>query len=167
LVNQVLPKVPVDFVSYSAYDVTNVPNPKEIKKALSYIESQLKPKPGIPGRRVFIGEYGYSVFHNGKSHHSPQEQDLLSRITIQAALEWGCPFILYWELYNNELEPDGRQRGFWMIDDKGVKQPVYETHRLYYQWARQYVADSIARTQKPPSEAEFRQAAVEYFKSLP
>ncbi|MBN8419197.1 MAG: hypothetical protein J0L73_09795 [Verrucomicrobia bacterium] len=166
LVNQVLPMVPVDFVSYSAYDVTNVPKPEEIKEALSYIESQLKPKPGIPGRRVFIGEYGYSVFHNGRPHHSPQEQDRLSRVTIQAALEWGCPFILYWELYNNELEPDGHQRGFWMIDDKGLKQPVYETHRLYYQWARRYVADSMARTQKPPSEAEFRQAAVEYFKSL-
>ncbi|OYW76718.1 MAG: hypothetical protein B7Z37_07345 [Verrucomicrobia bacterium 12-59-8] len=165
LVNQVLPQVPVDFVSYSAYDVTNEPKPEEIKAVLSYIESKLLPKPGIQGRRVFIGEYGYSVFHNGKPHHSPQEQDRLSRITIQAALEWGCPFILYWELYNNELEPDGQQRGFWMIDDKGAKQPIYETHRLYYQWARRFVAESIARTGKPPTDAEFRAAAAEYFKS--
>ena len=166
LVNQVLPHVPVDFVSYSAYDVTNEPKPEEIKAVLDYIESKLKSKSGIPGRRVFIGEYGYSVFHNGKPHHSPQEQDRLSRLTILAALEWGCPFILYWELYNNELEADGRQRGFWMIDDKGVKQPVYETHRLYYQWARQFVAELITRTGKPPAEAEFRAAAAEYFKSL-
>jgi hypothetical protein len=167
LVNQVLPKVPVDFVSYSAYDVTNEPKPEEIKAVLSYIESQLMPKAGISGRRVFIGEYGYSVFHNGKPHHSPQEQDRLSRITIQAALEWGCPFILYWELYNNELEPDGQQRGFWMIDDKGAKQPIYETHRLYYQWARRFVAECITRTGKPPADAEFRAAAAAYFKSLP
>ena len=166
LVNQVLPHVPVDFVSYSAYDVTNVPKPEEIKSALSYIESKLMPKAGIPGKRVFIGEYGYSVFHNGKPHHSPQEQNRLSLITIQAALEWGCPFILYWELYNNELETEGKQRGFWMIDDKGVKQPIYETHRLYYQWARQFVAEYLARTGKPPTDAEFRAAASEYFKSL-
>lgn len=164
LVNLVLPHVPVDFVSYSAYDVTNVPKPEEIKAVLSYIESKLLPKPGIPGRRVFIGEYGYSVFHNGRPHHPPQEQNRLSRITIQAALEWGCPFILYWELYNNELEPDGQQRGFWMIDDKGIKQPIYETHRLYYQWARRFVAESIARTGKTPADAEFRAAAAEYFK---
>ena len=166
LVNQVLPKVPVDFVSYSAYDVTNEPKPEETKAVLSYIESQLMPKADILGRRVFIGEYGYSAFHNGKPHHSPQEQDRLSRITIQAALEWGCPFILYWELYNNELEPDGQQRGFWMIDDKGAKQPIYETHRLYYQWARRFLAECITRTGKPPADAEFRAAAAEYFKSM-
>ena len=166
LVNQVLPKVPVDFVSYSAYDVTNEPKPEKIKAVLSYIESQLMPKAGISGRRVFIGEYGYSVFHNGKPHHSPQEQDRLSLITMQAALEWGCPFILYWELYNNELDPDGQQRGFWMIDDKGVKQPIYETHCLYYQWARRFVKGFTTRTGKPPAEAEFRAAAAEYFKSM-
>jgi hypothetical protein len=165
LVNQVLPHVAVDFVSYSAYDVTNEPKPEEIKAVLDYIESKLTPKPGIQGRRIFIGEYGYSVFHNGKPRHSPEEQNRLSLITIQAALEWGCPFILYWEIYNNELEADGQQRGFWMIDDKGVKQPVYETHRLYYQWARQLVAECTTRTGKPPADAEFRKAAAEYFKS--
>ncbi|WP_395752754.1 hypothetical protein [Prosthecobacter sp.] len=164
LVNQVLPKVPVDFVSYSAYDVTNEPKAEEIKKLLSYIESQLAPKPEIPGKRVFIGEYGYSVIHGGKVHHSPEEQDRLSRVTIQAGLEWGCPFILYWELYNNELEADGRQRGFWMIDDKGEKQPIYETHRRYYEWARTFMKECVARTGKVPGDAEFRRAAVEYFK---
>ncbi len=164
-VNQVLPHVPVDFVSYSAYDVTNEPKPEDIKAVLSYIESKLTPKPGIQGKRVFIGEYGYSVFHNGKPHHSPEEQNRLSLITIHATLEWGCPFILYWELYNNELEADGRQRGFWMIDEKGVKQPIYETHRLYYQWARQFVMECITRTGRPPADAEFRTAAAEYFKS--
>lgn len=166
LVNQVLPHVPVDFVSYSAYDVTNEPKPEEIKAVLDYIECKLTPKPGIQSKRVFIGEYGYSVFHNGKLHHSPEEQNRLSIITIQAALEWGCPFILYWELYNNELEADDQQRGFWMIDDKGVKQPIYETHRLYYQWARQFVAECMTRTAKPPADTEFRTAAAEYFKSL-
>ena len=165
LVNQVLPHVPVDFVSYSAYDITNEPKPEQIKAVLDYIESKLTPKAEIYGRRVFIGEYGYSVFHNGKPHHSPEEQDRLSLITIQAAMEWGCPFILYWELYNNELEADGRQRGFWMIDDKGVKQPIYETHQLYYKWARRFVAEWIARTGKAPSDAEFHSAAAEYFKS--
>ncbi len=27
---------------------------------------------------------------------------------------------------------------FWMIDDEGVKQPVYEVHRSFYEWARQW-----------------------------
>lgn len=53
-----------------------------------------------------------------------------------------------------------------MIDDKGVKQPIYEIHRLYYQWARQFVAECITRTGKPPADDEFRAAAAEFFKLL-
>jgi len=33
-----------------------------------------------------------------------------------------------------------------MIDDQGVKQPIYETHRRFYEWARRFVADESART---------------------
>ncbi len=50
--------------------------------------------------------------------------DLLARHVMRAGLKWGCPFVLYWEMYNNEVTPDGRQRGFWLIDDHGIKQPV-------------------------------------------
>ena len=167
LVNQVLPFVPVDFVSYSAYDVTNEPEPKNIKTVLDYIESKLTPKPGITGKRVFIGEYGYPAFNHGKPAHTPQQQNDLSLITIRAALEWGCPFILYWELYNNEIDEDGRHRGFCMIDDKRVKQPIHETHRRYYAWARKLVSETVLRTGSPPAESDFRKAAVEYFKSQP
>lgn len=166
LVNTVLPHVAVDFVSYSAYDVTNQPDAEKIKAVLDYIESKLPPKPGITGKRVFIGEYGYPVFRGGNRTRTAQEQNDLSLVTIQAALEWGCPFILYWELYNNEIEDGGHHRGFWLIDDKGVKQPVYETHRRYYEWARQFVADAVKRTGVAPAESVFRKAAVEYFKSL-
>ncbi|HYF36410.1 MAG TPA: hypothetical protein VD994_14035 [Prosthecobacter sp.] len=167
LVNQVLPFVPVDFVSYSAYDVTNEPEVEKIKAALDFIESKLTPKPEISGKRVFIGEYGYTVFNNGKPSRTAQEQNDLSLIPIQAGLEWGCPFILYWELYNNELDKDGRHRGYWMIDDQGVKQPIYDTHRRYYVWARDFVTQAIARSGRPPGETEFRQAAAAYFKALP
>ncbi|GAA5139961.1 hypothetical protein GCM10023213_21630 [Prosthecobacter algae] len=165
LVNQVLPFVPVDFVSYSAYDVTNEPKAENIKTVLDYIESKLTPKPEITGKRVFIGEYGYTVSHNGMPHRTPQEQNDLSLITIQAAVEWGCPFILYWELYNNEVEAGGQHRGYWMIDDKGVKQPIHETHRRYYAWAREFVSEAYRRTGQAPSEKDFRQAVADYFKA--
>ena len=58
------------------------------------------------------------------SENKPQEPDNLSRRVMRAGLEWGCPFVLYWEMYNNEVR-DGRQRGFWLIDNEGRKQPVY------------------------------------------
>jgi hypothetical protein len=43
----------------------------------------------------------------------------------------GVPVVLYWQIYNNALT-DGRQRGFWLIDDDARKQPVYFTLPQYY-----------------------------------
>jgi hypothetical protein len=167
LVNKVLPRVPVDFVSYSSYDTSNFPRPDNIKSALDYIESKLTPKPGITGKRVFIGEYGYPILKktSKQNAHTPQEQEALSRIVMLAGLEWGCPFVLYWEMYNNEVNSDGSQRGYWMIDDKGVKQPIYETHRRYFDWAHHFVAAEISRTGQSPDDVTFRTAAVNYLKA--
>jgi hypothetical protein len=83
--------------------------------------------------------------------HTPREQDRLSRQVMRAGLEWGTPLILSWELYNNEVEADGRQRGYWLIDDKGVKQPAYETHASFLAWARRHVEETIGRSGRPTS----------------
>jgi hypothetical protein len=86
----------------------------------------------------------------------------LSRVVMRAGLDWGCRFVLYWELYNNEIYPDGRQRGFWMIDDKGVKQPVYFTHEKILKEGREYVVEVIKRTGHPPTFDEYRRKAAEF-----
>ncbi len=86
---------------------------------------------------------------------------------MRTALEWGCPFALYWELYNNEVGSDGSQSGFWMIDSANVRQPVFETHRGYYAWTRQFVAEAVAQTTRPPSELAFRKAALAFLDRLP
>lgn len=157
LASAVLPKVEIDFVSYSAYDSQS--DPELLKRVLDYLKSQLKPKPGIEGRRVFIGEYGFWIRKDGEVKNSPEEQKTRSLAVIRAGLEWGCPFILYWQLYNNELDADGTHRGFWMIDDQGVKQPIHETHRIYYEWARQW---HEGKAPNPEVEEAFRQAALEW-----
>jgi hypothetical protein len=155
LVNRVLPRVPVDLVSYSCYDTQD--DPELLKAALSFIETQLQPKPGLAGRRVFIGEYGFPA-----DRFPPPEQDRLSRQVIRAGLEWGAPLILYWELYNNEVTAAGLQRGFWMIDDKGEKQPIYRTHEAFYEWARRDAAASRNGRGRPPTAAAFRAAALDF-----
>lgn len=152
LVNEVLPKTNVDLVSYSCYDTEA--QPELLKCALSYIESKLPAKPGFKGRRVFIGEYGFPA-----ERYSPDEQDRLSRGVMRAGIEWGCPLILYWELYNNEVGLGGKQRGFWLIDDKGSRQPVYETHRAYFEWARRFLREYRSRTGKIPANDMFRRSA--------
>jgi hypothetical protein len=152
--NAILPTTRVDYVSYSAYD-SLLPNAEQkLPQALDYLQSQMKPKDGISGKRVFIGEYGFPA-----DRYTPQEQDNLSRRVMRIGLEWGCPFVLYWEMYNNEVR-DGRQRGFWLIDNEGRKQPVYFTLQKYYGKARIWVSDFLRRRQRLPSSLEFSQAAV-------
>ena len=154
LTNDVLPQTNVDFVSYSSYDSIDTPDvARTLPAALDYIESKLKPKSGITAKRVFIGEYGYAA-----RGISPQRQDENTRRVMRAALKWGCPFVLYWEIYNNEVDDKG-QRGFWLINDRGEKQPVYFTHQRFYNWARRYVADLRRKTGHVPGRDEFNKAA--------
>ncbi len=151
--NEVLPHTPVDYVSYSSYDAIHGDIETDLPKSLDYIESKLPPKPGVDGKRVFIGEYGFPGVH-----HSPPEQDALSRRVMRTGLQWGCPFVLYWEMYNNEVK-DGVQQGYWLIDDHGTKQPAYSTHQHFLEQARRYVADFFTRESRVPTREEFGQAA--------
>jgi hypothetical protein len=159
LVNDVLPHTTVDYVSYSCYDTIN-PHKGDTRQALhaalDYIEAKLPPKPGLAGKRVYIGEYGFPL----SATKTPEQQDLWSRDVCRAAVEWGCPFVLYWEMYCNEIA-DGKHRGFWLIDDKDRKQPLYFTHQRYYAGLRQFAADCKTKHGRPPTDAELRKQALE------
>ncbi|MEP2508135.1 MAG: T9SS type A sorting domain-containing protein [Reichenbachiella sp.] len=171
LVSKVLPFVNVDYVSYSCYDATSWDNTYEgvstkLKEALDLIEEKLKDKDGLPeGKRVWIGEYGYP---NGRNDFenigyldptNETEQDAQSRHVMRAALEWGAPFVLYWELYNNEVI-DGKQNGFWLINDKNEKQKIYYTHENYYANVEEDVETFIAENGREPNETELRSILV-------
>lgn len=155
--NKVLPSANPDFVSYSSYDAQRGDIEKTYAEALDYIQSQLAPKTGLPAKRVFIGEYGMPLMGN-----TAAAQDKLVRHVLRAGLRWGCPFVLYWEMYNNEVTPDGKQRGFWLIDDKNVKQPAYFTHAGFYEKAKAYVAEFNAKNRRLPSREEFGAAALSW-----
>lgn len=168
LSNRVIAKVNSDFVSYSSYDsISGDDREARLKSSLDYIQSQLPPKPGLPSRRVFIGEFGFSrakawTQATGLIFRTPQEQEELSRQILRAAVEWGCPFVLYWELYNNEVDKDGTQKGFWLIDDKNVKQPVYDLFARYYAQSDQWVTAYKKAHGHFPAQAEFSAKAVDW-----
>jgi hypothetical protein len=154
--NAVLPATHVDYVSYSAYD-SLIPDPeRKLPQALDYLAGQLPTKDGVSGTRMFIGEYGFPAIR-----YSPQDHDTLSRRVMRTGLAWGCPFVLYWEIYNNEVK-DGRQRGFWLIDDQGRKQPVYFTLQQYYRSTRSWLMDFLHQKHRVPSLSEFDRAAVQW-----
>jgi len=160
ITNDILPKVDIDYVSYSCYDSLQHEIRDDLFAALNHIESKLKPKPSIPGKRVFIGEYGFPA-----RRYSPEEQNQKSIETMIAGLEWGCPFVLYWELYDNEGTPE-KPGGFWLINEKNEKQPIWETHQRFYDWARKLVIETQAKTGKHPTSDTFRNEVIRYLKDL-
>jgi hypothetical protein len=151
--NSVLPKTNPDYVSYSTYDSLGDIN-HALPRALDYIDSKIRPKAGIKGKRVFIGEYGFAARFTPEA-----ERDRKSRAVMRVGFEWGCPFILCWQMYNNEFK-DGKENGYWLIDDQGMKQPLWYTHHLFYQEARRYVADFKQKAGHRPSPEEFRHFAL-------
>ncbi|MBT4919300.1 MAG: hypothetical protein HON09_07505 [Flavobacteriaceae bacterium] len=165
--NTVVNEVNPDYVSYSSYDATNpykneVALNKNLKKSLDYLESQLTFKKGLPeGKRVWIGEYG-----NPSIRYNDEMQNLRSIWTIKTALEWGTPYILYWEMYNNEIKKEsGEQVGYWLIDDKGKKQAIWHTHHNFYNESKQFLKEYLKVNGDLPSYDTFRKNAVN-FKSL-
>lgn len=169
IVNEVLPHIRTDYVSWSSYDVTKPAvsmNPEKgrqrVLAALDYIEAHL-PESDIPGKRVMIGEYGFEL-------SGFKDVDLQRKYTaaiMKWALEWGCPFILYWELYCNEIEPStGEHRGYWLIDDHGNKQPIWYFHKEFLAKANAYVDAYKAKHGSLPSQATYNKAAAKWIKSV-
>ncbi len=152
--NMVLPETNPDFVSYSAYDAQTPDLEKTMPELLDYIQAQLKPKSGLPEKRVFIGEYGLPATR--KDSGGPVAQELMVRRVLRAALKWDSPFVLYWQMYDNE------NAGFWLIDDKNVKQPAYLTHAKFLEKAKDYVATFQAKHQRLPSREEYATAALDW-----
>ena len=160
LTNDILPQVDVDFVSYSCYDSLQRVIREDLFATLDHIESRLEPKPAISGKRVFIGEYGFPA-----RRYTPEEQNKKSIETMIAAIEWGCPFVLYWELYDNEGTSE-KPGGFWLINEKNEKQTVWRTHQRYFEWARTYASNVERETGSPPIPDAFRAAAITFLKTL-
>jgi hypothetical protein len=168
IVNSVLPHTKTDFVSWSSYDVTSRASirggkegRKQVFEALDFIEKHLPPS-DIKGKRVFIGEYGL----NREQAKSAEDQAEFTRRVMLWSLEWGCPFVLFWELYCNEInETTGAHRGFWLIDDKGKEQPTWDLHRNFLIKANRFVEEYVAKNGRLPAQADYNKAAVSWLKS--
>lgn len=174
IANSVLPHINPDYVSFSSYTATNPPMTEAemdstLTAHLNYIESKIQPKEGIPaGKRLFIGEYGWpeiGLYDNEPSKRSPEEIAQRAKWVMRTALRWGAPFVLWWEMYNNELTSDGKNRGFWLINEHNEKTPLYYVHQEYYKESKEWLASFAKKHNRMATDEEFRKAAI-HFKAL-
>ncbi len=156
VVNQVLPNVNVDFVSYSAYDVIlkeeNIGRYDEaLSENLDYIESLLQPKDGLPfEKRVFIGEFGFYL-----KYVTPEQQHDLSIDVLQASLEWGVPFALIWQMYDTSAD-----EGLFLIGPDGEPTELYQSLATYNERLTAWSDAFFAQNGRVPSEEEVRAQAI-------
>jgi hypothetical protein len=117
--NRVLPHTPVDLVSYSAWDTQE--DPQELRLALDYIARHAPDRPPFGDRNVYIGEFGLP-----ENERPPEQVGRVVGGVIDTAVDWGCPFVVYWQVYCNEarrqpVRKNDDVRGFWLIRPDGSK----------------------------------------------
>jgi hypothetical protein len=127
MVDKVLPHTKLDLVSYSAWDATAEysEDSQILHEALDFIAKNMPDSVGFGNKNVYLGEFGM-----------PENNFSLERIqkviprAVETALDWGCPYIIYWQLYCNELKDKKQEqpvdsndavRGFWLIRPDGSK----------------------------------------------
>ena len=134
----------LDFVSWSSYDGMDL-NSSDLAATLNYMQSQMPTNkaPVIPGRRVWVGEYGWGA-------STSEAQEPLNRAYIQRLLPWAPRFILFWEIYNNEPN-----RSFWLIDSNNVKVASWHLHQRFINNARLFTARFKETNGRLPNDQEF------------
>jgi hypothetical protein len=122
--DRVLPHANVDLVSYSAWDTQD--NPQLLRQALDYIARHTPDREPFGKHNVYIGEFGLP-----ENERSAEQIQRVIPGAIDTAVDWGCPFVVYWQLYCNEarqqpVRTNDDVRGFWLIRPDGTKSWVWQ-----------------------------------------
>ncbi|WP_146683154.1 hypothetical protein [Limihaloglobus sulfuriphilus] len=127
MVNKVLPYTHLDLVSYSAWDgaIEEYKTPEVLRQALDFIAQNVPDSEAFGEKNVYLGEFGWPENTYGKDNAL-----LAVSQAVETGLEWGCPYIVYWQLYCNELVDPATKtpvknnkdvRGFWLVRPDGTK----------------------------------------------
>ena len=134
VVTKVLPRVEFDLISYSCWDATVIGGIQEKKllgEALDYIAEHAIESEYFGKKNVYIGEYGLP-----ENEYNEALVLGLTQNVVETGLQWGCPYIVYWQLYCNEPtdrdwenlpnRDNAESRGFWLIRADGSTPMVYD-----------------------------------------
>ena len=144
VVNAVVPEVDptLDMVAYSSWDVlVEIADVTDADEATSTITETLEyihdcapaPSPYVedalgPGTpNVYVGEFGWDLTDDVETGVR------LVKSLTETALDWGVPWLLFWQLYSNEPAGDYEGRpanddvnGFYLVKPDGSKSPVWD-----------------------------------------
>lgn len=154
VVNRVLPETNVDYVSYSAYDCMNS-SKSEIRSVISYITKHLPKKEGVPGDRVFIGEFGQPAANVNYNDTRHRDENLAM---FAKFLSCKVKYVLIWQMYCNEWadEAHTKCRGFWLIDQRGKETKLYKALSSILAQGKEYVRNYYIEKGELPTEEEYR-----------
>lgn len=154
VINDVIPYVTnLDYVSYSSYDAQNLSS-SDLYTTLNYIQSHIPTNkaPVVQGERLWIGEYGWG-------YETPAAQEPVTRSYIQRLLGWNyggqcLPFILFWEMYNNQT-PSAGGTNYYLISPTDTKAPCYYLHQYFLNAAKLMVAQFNESTGALPTDTQY------------
>jgi hypothetical protein len=119
----VLPHTKVDLVSYSAWEAQE--DSKLLTEALDFIAGHASYNETFGHKNVYVGEFGLPEFER------PRElmKKVLDTVT-GAGLRWGCPYLIYWQLYDNEakrkpVRKNDDVRGYGLIRPDGTRNAAW------------------------------------------
>lgn len=132
MVTKVLPHTHVDLVSYSAWDsaTEHYADPNVLRQALDFIAAHTPDSSDFGDRNVYIGEFGMP-----ESGYTLDQIRTAVPNAVRTGLDWGCPYVIYWQLYCNEMkDPNAKPpvtsndavRGFWLIRPDGTKSWLWD-----------------------------------------
>jgi len=132
MVTEVLPHTHLDLVSYSAWDsaTEHYADPNVLRQALDFIAANAADSADFGDRNVYIGEFGMP-----ENHCSLDQIRTAIPNAVRTGLDWGCPYVVYWQLYCNEMkDPNARPpvksndavRGFWLVRPDGTKSWLWD-----------------------------------------
>ncbi|GAB6185815.1 hypothetical protein [Thermopirellula anaerolimosa] len=117
VLTHVVPEVRPDLVSYSAWDTQN--DPELFRKSLDFIAQYAPDSAAFGKKNVYVGEFGLP-----ENEHSREQVTQLIRNVVSVSVDWGCPWVIYWQVYCNEarrlpVRESQDVRGFWLIRPDG------------------------------------------------
>jgi hypothetical protein len=161
--NDVLPRTRCDLYSYSAYDaIATASDDPELgwsrsffRMALDYLQRKAPDSAAFGARNVMIGEFGWPEVASAQDPDASSEKSLrVIRMTVEEGLDWGCPYLLYWQVYDNEarVRPPGNDdvRGFYLVRPDGSSAAA----RQYFQRLLETPERGRPRPPRTPSGAQ-------------